>query len=176
PQSVSGQLWSSQAPYTPFLIILSLIFQINRIGHQLLKFIRRDTVAFQMANVLAVPIEIDAGHFTDNTISVLDNLRSNGFLAFDTSCFTIPPVGAFGNAGRDVLNGPGLQNWDLGFEKFFPLTAERTRLDFRAELFNAFNHANFGQPNANSGDGVNFGRVSSARTPRLIQFSAKLFF
>jgi len=123
-------------------------------------------------NVTHRPNRVCDGRSSD----LMNNLRSNGFLAFDTSCFPIPAVGAFGNAGRDVLNGPGLQNWDLGFQKFFPLPGEQARLVFRAELFNAFNHANFGQPNANSGDGVNFGRVSSARAPRLIQFSMKLLF
>jgi hypothetical protein len=43
-------------------------------------------------------------------------------------------------------------------------------------MFNAFNHAQFGQPNSNSGDNVNFGRVSSAGRPRLIQMSMKLLF
>ena len=111
-----------------------------------------------------------------NNSDLLHNLRGNGFLAFDTSCFVVPPVGNFGNAGRDVIYGPGVNNWDLGVEKFFPLMKEQTRLEFRAEMFNTFNHAQFGQPNANAGDGVNFGRVSSAGRPRLIQFSVKLLF
>jgi hypothetical protein len=106
---------------------------------------------------------------------LLHNLRSDGLLAFDTSCFAVPAVGFFGNAGRDILNGPGNNNWDLGFQKFFPLGAELRRLEFRAEMFNAFNHAQFGQPNANSAD-VNFGRVSSASAPRLVQLSLKLLF
>ena len=107
---------------------------------------------------------------------LLSNLRNNGFLAFNTSCFVIPPVGDFGNAGRDVINGPGVNNWDLGFGKFFPLMGEQTKLEFRAEMFNTFNHAQFGQPNSNSGDNVNFGRVSTAGRPRLIQMSMKLLF
>jgi len=90
---------------------------------------------------------------------LLHNLRNKGFLAFNTACFASPRAGAFGNAGRDAINGPGVNNWDVGFEKFFPVW-EQTRLEFRAEMFNAFNHTQCGQPNANSGDGVNFGRVS----------------
>jgi hypothetical protein len=43
-------------------------------------------------------------------------------------------------------------------------------------MFDALNHTQFGQPNANSGDGLNFGRVSSAAAPRLVQLSMKLLF
>ena len=68
----------------------------------------------------------------------------------------------FGNAGRDIINGPGVNNWDLGFGKFFPLIGERTKLEFRAEMFNTFNHAQFGQPNANQGDAVQISAGSPA--------------
>jgi hypothetical protein len=123
-------------------------------------------------NVTHRPNRVCDGRSSD----LLHNLRNNGFVAFDTSCFVIPAVGAFGNAGRDVIGGPGINNWDLGFGKFFPLVREQTRLEFRAEMFNAFNHVQFGQPNADSGAGANFGRVSSARAPRLIQLGLKLLF
>jgi Carboxypeptidase regulatory-like domain len=107
---------------------------------------------------------------------LLHNLRTDGLIAFDTSCFVIPPVGFFGNAGRDIINSPGANNWDIGFQKFFTIVGEQKKLEFRAEMFNAFNHANFGQPNANVADGLNFGRVSSAAAPRLIQLGMKFLF
>jgi hypothetical protein len=100
-----------------------------------------------------------------NDSNLLHNLRTDGLLAFDTSCFVIPPTGYFGNAGRDVIYGPGVNNWDVGFQKFFPLGSEHRRLEFRAEMFNAFNHAQFGLPNGVTG-GANFGRVASAGAPR----------
>jgi len=53
---------------------------------------------------------------------------------------------------------------------------ERTRLEFRGELFNLFNHAQFVTPDGNISDGADFGRVMQARDPRLIQFALKLFF
>jgi hypothetical protein len=103
------------------------------------------------------------------------NIRTNGFLWFDASCFPLAPVGYFGNSGRTVLNGPGLNNWDLGFEKSVPLTVQQSvRLQLRTELFNAWNHTQFEQPDANAGDGANFGRISATRPPRLIQVSVKL--
>jgi hypothetical protein len=103
-----------------------------------------------------------------------DNIRSNGFLWFDTACFPLARVGYFGNSGPAVLTGPGLANWDLGVEKSFPLGKEATRLEFRAEAFNAWNHAQFLQPNGDSGAGANFGRISATRPPRLIQLAVKL--
>jgi hypothetical protein len=102
------------------------------------------------------------------------NIRDNGFLWFDTGCFTIPAVGYFGNSGARVLSGPGINNWDLGIQKFFPLRGERTRLQFRAEMFNTWNHAQFQQPNGDAGAGANFGRISATRPPRLIQLALNL--
>ena len=103
------------------------------------------------------------------------NLRTNGFLWFDTSCFPLAPVGYFGNSGRTVLNGPGLNNWDLGVEKLFTFSERKSeRLLLRTEIFNAWNHTQFEQPDANAGDGPNFGRISATRPPRLMQVSIKL--
>ena len=101
------------------------------------------------------------------------NLRTNGFVQFDPSCFATPPAGFFGNAGRSVLNGPGINNWDIGIEKTFTLH-EEARLQFRGEMFNAFNHTQFGQPAADTGAGANFGRIGAARAPRLIQLGLKM--
>jgi hypothetical protein len=57
-----------------------------------------------------------------------------------------PRIGTLGNAGRDSLNGPGFFNVDFSTEKAFALT-ERVNVQFRAELFNLFNHVNLAQPN-----------------------------
>jgi hypothetical protein len=102
------------------------------------------------------------------------NLRNNGFKQFATECFQIPGAAFFGTAGRNILNAPGVNNFDLGIHKFFRFS-EQMRLQFRAEMFNAFNHANFAAPNtlANS---PNFGLVSAARAPRLIQWGGKILF
>lgn len=101
------------------------------------------------------------------------NIRNNGFLWFDTKCFSVPDVGYFGNSGGTVINGPGLNNWDIGVLKTFPL-AESVKLQLRGELFNAWNHAQFAQPNGNAGAGANFGRISATGPPRLVQIAAKL--
>jgi hypothetical protein len=102
------------------------------------------------------------------------NIRNNGFLWFDTSCFPLAPVGYFGNSGRTVLNGPGFSNWDLGLAKSLHFAEGKSdQLILRAELFNAWNHTQFEPPDSNAGDGANFGRISATRPPRLMQGSIK---
>ena len=87
---------------------------------------------------------------------------------------SVPPVGYFGNSGSTVLTGPGINNWDLGVQKFFRVRGDAARLQFRAEMFNAWNHAQFQQPNGDAGAGANFGRISATRPPRLIQLALKV--
>jgi len=79
--------------------------------------------------------------------------------------------GHFGSLGRNTFTNPGLLNFDLGFFKNIPIT-ERTRLQFRAELFNAFNHTHLGSP-VNTFVSPAFGQIVSAGDPRLIQFALK---
>lgn len=62
---------------------------------------------------------------------------------FDTSAFA--PVARFGNLGRNVIIGPGFNNVDFSLLKNIKLN-ERMRLQMRAEVFDVFNHASFGQP------------------------------
>lgn len=111
----------------------------------------------------------------DNKFS--DHLRGDGLQYFETSCFANPAVGYFGNGGRNPLYGPGIDKWDLGIEKIFPIPIrEAMRLQFRGEFFNAFNHTQFNPPNSAVTSGANFGLISSARAPRLIQLGLKLLF
>lgn len=102
---------------------------------------------------------------------------------FDTSCFTTPPQYTFGNAGRNILRGPGTKQFDLSLFKNFPLGADQARrLQFRAELFNAFNTPQFNNPNASVG-APGAGTITSAgsivtfqRTPRQVQLALKLYY
>ena len=81
---------------------------------------------------------------------------------------------AFGNAGVGIMRGPGYVNFDFTLAKNFPVT-ERVRFQFRTELFNAFNRANFGPPNI-ARDSTGFGQILSASNARIIQFGLKLYF
>ncbi len=93
---------------------------------------------------------------------------------FNTSAFAFPPPGTFGNAGRNILDGPGFQNVNASLVKNTALS-ESVSLQFRTEVFNLFNHPNLNLPDNFLGSPT-FGRISSARDPRHIQFALKLLF
>ncbi len=102
---------------------------------------------------------------------------------FDTSAFVTPttPVTHFGNLGRNVVIGPGFHNVDFSVLKKTNIT-ERLRTEFRAEVFDLFNHANFGQPGRVVGTPT-FGVITNTRFPtsdsgssRQLQFALKLIF
>jgi hypothetical protein len=99
---------------------------------------------------------------------------------FNTSAFQAPPIyfdslGAFsvpGNAGRNVITGPGLRVWDSSLERRVRLS-ERASLNLRGDFFNFTNHPNFDRPGLIFATS-NFGRISSAQNSRQIQFSLKV--
>ena len=93
---------------------------------------------------------------------------------FNTAAFAFPVPGTFGNAGRNILEGPGFQNVNASLVKNTALS-ERVNLQFRAEAFNLFNHPNLNLPDNFLGSPT-FGRITSARDPRHIQFGLKLLF
>ena len=83
-----------------------------------------------------------------------------------------------GSCGRNTVTGPGYTQFDFGIFKSFRIS-ERSKLDFRAEMFNAFNQANFNNPiEANrSIQSATFGKITSLRAPnRVMQFALKLIF
>jgi hypothetical protein len=90
---------------------------------------------------------------------------------FSSSGFTSEPLGGFGNANRAFFHGPGLNNWDFALHKNTAIR-EGMALQFRAEFFNIFNHAQFNNPNGNFASSQ-FGYVTSARDPRIGQMSLK---
>ncbi|MEW6130809.1 MAG: carboxypeptidase regulatory-like domain-containing protein [Acidobacteriota bacterium] len=93
---------------------------------------------------------------------------------FNTSAFAFPAFGSFGDAGRNILEGPGYQNFNVSLIKNTRLK-EDVNLQFRAEFFNLFNHANFDLPDNFLGSPT-FGKILSAQAPRRIQFGLKLLF
>ena len=101
------------------------------------------------------------------------NLRQS-FQFIDTSCFQDTERGFFGNSARAPISGPGLNQFDIGIQKHFPVTEEKY-FQLRVEMFNAFNHAQFRNPNGNVAN-RNFGLVSGVRPPRLIQMGLKFVF
>jgi len=65
---------------------------------------------------------------------------------FNAACFVLPPLGYLGNMGALALTGPTLIDTDLSLKRVFPLRREGMFLEFRADMFNAFNHTNFADP------------------------------
>jgi hypothetical protein len=106
--------------------------------------------------------------------ALLPNPGPNGW--FNRAAFTPPPIYRWGTAGTGIMEGPGLQIYNLSLTKFFTVSESRgINLRLRADFLNAFNHANFQGPQVNVSDS-SFGTVSAAYPPRNIQLGLKLTF
>ena len=93
---------------------------------------------------------------------------------FNTSAFAAPAPGFFGNATPGSITGPGTISFDMAFYKDFKI-GERQKFQFRSEFFNIFNHTNFANVATSFGT-PNFGQVTSARDPRIIEFALRFEF
>jgi len=93
---------------------------------------------------------------------------------FNTSAFALPPQFSFGEAGRNIVIGPGLANLDLSLQKAWSVH-ENQSMQFRWDVFNALNHPNFNLPGRILG-AANFGVITSAQDARELQFALKWVF
>ncbi len=94
---------------------------------------------------------------------------------FDPSAFGNPAPFTYGNAGRNILFGPGRTNWDASLFKNFEIR-EGTRFEFRAEAFNVLNHPQFGLPNASIGNAQAGQITSTVGNPRQLQLGLRFQF
>jgi len=95
---------------------------------------------------------------------------------FSTSAFTAPAPGTWGNLGYNAVRGPGRHNWNLSFFKNFVFSESRgSKLEFRADAFNAWNHTQFRNV-SNNDTASDFGQVTSAFDPRTFQLGLKLVY
>jgi hypothetical protein len=95
---------------------------------------------------------------------------------FNPAAFIAPLAYTFGNSGYDMLWGPHYQNWDMNLEKNTAI-GERYKLQLRGEVFNVFNHPNFGVPSSAISNPASVGVISSVvNENRTIEFAAKLNF
>jgi len=116
------------------------------------------------------------GNFVPQRVNVVnpgnfgqvDNPTPN--LWFDKTAYSVPAAGTQGTAGRNTVRGPGTQVVDFSAIKRFPLGSRR--LEFRAEIFNLFNHPNFGNPDSNISN-VTAGVISTADDGRNMQFGLR---
>src|SRR4051812_37215018 len=93
---------------------------------------------------------------------------------FDTSVFAAAPDTRRGNAGVGIVQGPHFYRWDLSARKKFYVVGHRT-IEFRADAFNAFNRINYNNPQMTVTNS-DFGSITTAKTPREIQFSFRFEF
>lgn len=101
--------------------------------------------------------------------------RGLGRLWFNREAFTLPSPGTFGNAGINILRGPGFQNWDLAVFKNFRVWEGKLQSQLRVEAFNFPNHPLLSNPNVNPRSGF-FGYVTSKEGERNLQLGLKLIF
>lgn len=123
----------------------------------------------------------DEPNYTPGAIAGNHDPRS-GQPYFNTSLFSEEPIGEQGTARRRFFHGPGMNNWNLSLLKDLRLTESKS-LEFRAEFFNAFNHAQFygnfvvdGNLNDGTGPLGSFGKITSAAAPRIGQVAVKFYF
>jgi len=162
--------------------VISALYDLPFSGNQLIEGWQ---VSLIVQSQSGNPVNIVTSNSTINGVSGTLRPDVNGPVTsiggvdqwFDTSAFT--PVARFGNLGRNVIIGPAFNNTDFSITKNTRL-GEKLRLQFRAEFFDLFNHANFGQPGNIVGT-PGFGRITNTRFPtgetgssRQIQFAIKL--
>jgi outer membrane receptor protein involved in Fe transport len=135
------------------------------------------------------PVNVTTG--TDNALSGTPNQRPNivgdwqlsdnrprsALIAqwFNPAAFVAPATGTFGNAGRDIVIGPGSTTTNLALVKNIPVPLWHDgRVQLRSEFFNVFNRVNLSNPSASLGSSM--GRITSAGSARVIQFAVKVLY
>jgi hypothetical protein len=131
-------------------------------------------------NVIISPDQANtgAGNQRPNLVGKLHSNCGDGHLTgcIDSSAFALPAQYTYGNAGRNLLYGPGLNNIDFSLFKSFQITERGPALQFRSEFFNFFNTPNFKNPGATYGTST-FGSITAtSHDNRQIQFALKLLF
>jgi hypothetical protein len=110
----------------------------------------------------------------------LDRSERNVDQWFNTSAYVAPEFGTFAPPARNILSLPGVNNWDLSMNKSVSIK-EGTEIEIWAQMFNVFNHTQFGGPNLDGGVGnsffsASFGKVTNARNERSIMLGLRLAF
>ncbi len=173
-------------------LVLSGVFKIDylRGSPSVLGVLARDWTVSAIATFqTGLPLTIAAG--TDRNFDGLTNDRADlvgnpeldhgrpidqvieGW--FNVGAFAVPAVGTDGNSGRNILDGPGIRNVDLGIFRDIPLKG-RSMFQFRLEATNVFNIINLNNPGNSLNALATFGKIRSARNMRQIQLGARVSF
>jgi hypothetical protein len=191
------------AESVPFIWVSNLVYTTPTLSREN-QFMREALGGWQVSGIITLqsgfPFGI-AGGYADNSGSLQGgdradvvpgqpfNLRKGSHSAWtDSNCwstntcyfnrlaFVANAPGTFGDSGRNMFQGPPVKTMDLGLGKNWTIV-EGYSLQFRWEMFNAFNHPSFGNPDNNLGDGNSFGRVNSVTIfPRVMQAALKFTF
>jgi hypothetical protein len=126
------------------------------------------------------PFSVDLPQVLPGPLNLQHNPRNairNQMPYFNTSLFKLQPLGTVGNVSPRYFFGPGLENWDMALQKYVAVT-ESSRLEFRLEAFNVFNHTQFFGSTAVAGDvnASSFGQINSTDPPRILQAAVKFAF
>jgi hypothetical protein len=114
---------------------------------------------------------VDHPDFIGGLVITSDVRNTPNHQYFNKTAFTSENLGTMGNANPRFFHGPGINNWDAGLQKITKIR-ESMSIQFRAEFFNAFEHAQFSNPSGSFTSG-NFGRVTGAKAGRIGQMSLK---
>jgi hypothetical protein len=115
-----------------------------------------------------VPQRVNFASGREGDAGNIDNPTSDRW--FDTTAYIVPAPGTQGTAGRNTVRGPGTQQVDFSLSKRFPIN--KTRLEFRWEVFNLLDHVNFGTPDFNISN-VAAGTITTAADGRTMQFGLR---
>jgi hypothetical protein len=177
--------WLWDLPRTPWKGVAGMVanhWQVSGIA----SFVSGSPLGVGFSTTTAVDI---TGSSTDGArIVVIDNPvlpKSDRTFSrnFRTDVFRLPARGTIGNSAKTLIRGPGVNNWDIALFKTFPIHKESVRMQFRGELYNAFNHAQFSGLDAGArfdpqGNQVNarLGEFTAARAARVIQLALRFYF
>jgi hypothetical protein len=133
---------------------------------------------------LALGVDPRSSSFVDRVRNP-KNTKARDHYWFNPNSFALEPLGSVGNVGRNPFHGPGINNFNWSFYKNIPIVGESKYIQLRFEFYNLFNHTQFDAiavqslaSNVVNGNAFssNFGRITTALDPRLIQLAAKFYF
>jgi hypothetical protein len=174
------------------IAFVNFIYDIPFLKNSSNTLLKSTVGGWQVSGVVSMmsgnPLNITAGGVTGNISNTLPNSNNRPDVSgsvgtphsvdawFGTSAFSAPTPGSFGNMPRNSVYGPGRQNWNIALFKSFVFSESRgSRLEFRVETFNTFNHTQFNAVSTTF-SASNFGAVTTAHDPREIQLGLKLIF
>jgi hypothetical protein len=174
-----------------FVASYSVVLPFDKLFHADSGFAKRVAGGWQLSGITTfatgLPVQLSEGNDVSLTGSIgtdIPNFTPGKLFNntdprsrqtyFNTALFTPEQPGQIGNSNRRFFHGPGLNNWDMGLQKNINITESRL-LELRLEAFNIFNQAQFQNPEG-SIDNANFGLITAANAPRILQIGAKFTF